>query len=113
MSIRSQLKDFSTWAGIVGWVTVIGGAINALFGLLAFIVGAIPGVVTVILGLKLLGAKKHAMNLVHSEESNDTEMFMMVKELTTYFKIQGVLIIIGVIGFALMFGLGFLSMLAM
>jgi hypothetical protein len=93
--LKQKLKQLATWTGWVGWVTVIGGVLSAIGGLFAFIVGAIPGIIALIMGLKLLSAKKHAEMVVLSAEPNETENLAMISELTGYFKIQGILIIIG------------------
>lgn len=92
-----KLRELSTWTGVVGWVTVIAGGLSALAGLFAFVIGAIPGVVSLIMGLKLLEVKKHAEMLAFSPTPNDVDNLAMITDLTTYFKIQGVLIIIGVV----------------
>lgn len=98
MNLRVQLNDLARWTGVVGWLTIIGGAISALGGLFAYIVGAIPGIITVILGIKLINARKHALNISLSIEENvDPNMNGMVRELTMYFKIQGILQIIGIV----------------
>ena len=109
MNIRQQLKEYSTWVKIIAWVTIISGGLQALGGVWLFIIGALPGVISLILGLKLLNSTKHAMNLVNSSEGDDQEMFLMIKELTTYFKIQGVLMLIGIIGFILLMAFGALG----
>ncbi|MFO7294833.1 MAG: DUF5362 family protein [Caldicoprobacter sp.] len=98
MNLRVQLNDLARWTGVVGWLTIIGGAISALGGLFAYIVGAIPGIITVILGIKLINARKHALNISLSIEENvDPNMNGMVRELAMYFKIQGILQIIGIV----------------
>lgn len=109
MNIRQQLQEYSRWAKIVSWVTIIGGGLQALGGVWLFIIGALPGVLTVILGLKLLNSTKHATNLVNSPDGDDQEMLLMIKELTTYFKIQGILVIIAIVFVVLAFGLGILG----
>ncbi|MCG0275536.1 MAG: DUF5362 domain-containing protein [Thermosediminibacteraceae bacterium] len=97
MDLIRKLEEFSTWAGIVGWVTVISGAIEAIFGLFVFIIGALPGVISLIMGIKLLGARDRARNIVLSQGYDEQQMVLLMQEMTTYFKIQGILIIIGVV----------------
>ncbi|WP_170240303.1 DUF5362 family protein [Thermosediminibacter litoriperuensis] len=104
-----KLEEFSTWAAIVGWVTVISGAIEAILGLFAFIIGALPGVITLIMGIKLLGARDRAKNIVLSQDYDEHQMVLLIQEMTSYFKIQGILIIIGVILFVLLGVTGFIA----
>jgi len=114
---RERLGQLSSWMGFVGIITIIMGALSALSGVFAFVVGAIPGIIVIILGVKLRGAKKSADSLI-SEGVSDTywsNFNMLVGNLNTYFKIQGILIIIslvfmvlGVI-FAFLFGFAFMQ----
>ncbi|ADL06872.1 DUF5362 family protein [Thermosediminibacter oceani] len=95
MNLKQKLDELCTWVGIVGWVTTIAGAIEAIIGLFAYVIGALPGVITLILGIKLLGARKYAKSIALSQEYNEQDMVLLIKELTAYFKIQGLFIIIG------------------
>ncbi|MFZ5353230.1 MAG: DUF5362 family protein [Bacillota bacterium] len=94
---QENLKSFSTWTGFVGIITIIGGALSALVGVFALIVGAVPGIVTIFLGIKLLKAKKSANELINitDTEQYNQNLNALVNEVTTYFKIQGILVIIG------------------
>jgi len=68
-----------------------------LAGLFAYIVGAIPGIITLILGIKLTNAMGHALNIsLTLEKSADSNMINMVRELAVYFKIQGIMQLIGI-----------------
>lgn len=97
MNLRNELNKLARWTGVVGWLTIIGGAISALMGLFVYVVGAIPGIITVILGVKLVNARKYALDtLLSIEENVDSNMNGMVRELATYFKIQGILQIVGI-----------------
>lgn len=92
---RGQLQQMSKWAGFLGIMTIISGTISALSGLLFFIVGAIPGVITIILGLKLRAAKRYADELLAAPTEDETRINLLFMNLNTYFKIQGILIIVG------------------
>lgn len=96
-NLKEQLQKLSTWTGILGWITIISGIISTIVGLFLFIIGAIPGIITIVLGAKLISARKHANTLVISETLDDSEMLALISNLTTYFEIQGLLIIIGII----------------
>lgn len=108
---KQQLNDMSRWAGFVGIMTIIGGVIGCLS-----IAGIIPGVISIILGLKLRSAKKYADELVVNPDqaAQFGKLNLLLSDLSGYFKIQGILIIIGlslaVIGIILAVALGsFLS----
>ncbi len=95
----NRLKQMSSWMGFVGIILIIMGALQAIGGVFALVIGAIPGILVIILGVKLRGAKKYADNLV-AEGVNDnywTNFNMLVGNLNTFFKIQGILIIIGLV----------------
>lgn len=107
MVSRENLRQLSKWAGFVGIITIIGGVISAILGLFSFIIGAIPGIISIVLGVKLRNAKKYADELIMSNvENQDSQMNQIFINLITYFKIQGVLIIIGfiLIGVGLLLG---------
>ena len=106
---REQLSQLSKWAGFVGIMTIISGALSAFFGLFAFIIGAIPGIIAIILGVKLRNTKKYADELLATGSENvdqdNSKINMLFMNLNTYFKIQGILIIISLV----MLGIGLLS----
>lgn len=114
---RVKLQQLSSWMGFVGIITIIGGALSALAGVFAFVIGAVPGIIAIVLGLKLRNAKQYADVLLMEEagEGYSANFNMFVDNLNTYFKIQGILIIIslalGLIGilFALFAGFAFYS----
>jgi hypothetical protein len=88
---REKLQQLSTWMGFVGIITIIGGILTAIT-----IVGLIPGVITTILGVKLRNAKQYAdvMLAEHEGETYSGSFNLFVDNLNTYFKIQGILIIL-------------------
>jgi len=110
---KENLAELSRWAGLIAIVTIITGSLSAIMGLFALGIGAIPGVIAVFLGLKLRNVKNHADRFLREEEEGKTqeEIDLLIKNLVTYFKIQGILIIIalGVVGFS--FISGFLGLL--
>lgn len=111
MSIMSELKQFTKWTGFIAVFTIIFGALQAVGGLFAFIIGALPGVLMIILGIKLLKAKRQADEMLEYDVIDEDRMKALFNNLNIYFKIQGVLIIISliftVIGLIAMFTLGF------
>lgn len=85
--------------GFVGIITIIGGALSAIAGLFAFVIGAIPGIIAIVLGVKLRQAKQFAdAMLAESYSDSYSENFnLFVANLELYFKIQGILIIISLV----------------
>lgn len=90
---REHLKQLSKWAGFVGIMNIIFGTLSAIGGLFAFIIGAIPGIITIVLGVKLRNAKKYADEILASDQ-DDGKINMVITSLNSYFMIQGILLII-------------------
>lgn len=91
-----HLKELAFWSKFVGWCFLITGIISALIGLFALIIGAIPGVITSVMGWKLIKASSHAEKLSHSENDEVTfEAFL--QNYLTFFKIQGILFMISIV----------------
>ncbi|HHT65234.1 MAG TPA: DUF5362 domain-containing protein [Clostridiales bacterium] len=91
---KQQLVDVGRWSGFVGIITLISGILSCIT-----IVGIIPGVVAIILGLKLRNVKRFAEEAASSldEMSQTSRLNLMLSDLSGYFKIQGILIIIGLV----------------
>lgn len=97
MYLQETLKKFSFWTKFIGYVTVISGAISAFFGLFSFVIGAIPGIITIIMGIKLINAAKNAEELIHDPNLEDGQMEELIENMKTYFKIQGILMIVALL----------------
>ncbi len=93
---RAKMQQLSAWMGFVGIITIIGGVLSALAGVFAFVVGAIPGIIAIVLGVKLRSAKQYADALLMEQavEGYSGNFNLFVDNLNIYFKIQGILIII-------------------
>lgn len=91
---KQQLNDMSKWAGFVGIMTIISGVLACIS-----IAGIIPGVISIILGLKLRSAKKYADELAvdPDQTTQSGKLNLLLADLSGYFKIQGILIIIGLV----------------
>jgi len=89
-----QMRQLSGWMGFVGIITIIGGVLS-----LITVVGIIPGIIAIILGVKLRTARQYADSML--VEAGDYEFpgsfGLFVANLNTYFKIQGILIIISLV----------------
>lgn len=90
---REYLQQLSKWAGLVGILNIIFGAFSAICGVFAFIIGAIPGIIMIVLGVKLRNAKKYADEMLAGEE-NEGKINLVLMNLNSYFMIQGILLII-------------------
>ncbi len=95
---RENLQDLIRWTNIVGIFTIVGGALQAIPGLFAFGIGAVPGLISIYLGTRLLKARDRAKDLLVADVSDAEVLNEFVASLTSYFKVQGVLIILGIIG---------------
>ncbi|MGI6364673.1 MAG: DUF5362 family protein [Bacillota bacterium] len=90
---RENLGKLGKWAGFVGVMTLIGGVMQILS-----IVGIISGILFIILGVKLLGAKSSAKAIAaYGGEMPTDQLNKMVNDLRVYFQINGILIIIGLV----------------
>lgn len=96
---KETLSKFITWTNVVGIFSIVIGAISALGGIFALLVGAIPGIIMIIMGVKLLNAKKAAQELLNIEDQEAAAQLFnqLMAEVTTYFKIQGILYIVSVV----------------
>lgn len=108
---KDQLEILQKWTGIVGIILIVSGVINTITGFFFFLVGAIPGIISIILGLKLRGVKKHIKDYLYTQ--SDYPLNLLFTDLTSYFKIQGVFTIVMIIASLLLGVFGVLAGLAM
>ncbi len=109
---RENLEAFCRWTGLIGIFTIIAGATGAVLGLFALIIGAIPGIIAVLMGLKLRRTQAHAQRLLYGSGQRDQEeLNHMIISLISYFKIQGMLLIIILAVIIISFITGFLGFL--
>lgn len=96
--MNENVKLLGKYAGIFGIFTIIAGSVAAIAGLFLFIVGAIPGVIQIVLGAKLLKVKKYAkeFNSLGLDNSSDQINNIMML-LGTYFEVQVVCVVVGLI----------------
>lgn len=107
---EKKLSDMKTWAGILGILMIISGVLSAIFGIFFFIVGAIPGIITIVLGLKLRDVQRYAEEILHS--GDQAALNPLIGSLGSFFKIQGVLIIVIFVFILLVFLLALLGSFA-
>lgn len=105
MQLLEQLRK---WSNFVGIMTIISGAFTCLSAIFSFGLTLIPGIITIILGVKLINAKKSIELFIRG---NSQEINGIFENLGSYFKIQGILIIVSfvfvVIGIIGSLALGF------
>ncbi|MFT8317652.1 MAG: DUF5362 family protein [Sporolactobacillus sp.] len=90
------LATFSTiasWGKFSGIMMIIFGAISAVTGLFAFIVGAAPGVLEVFLGVYLLRSSEAAADLKSGRDPNGQEL--VLDYYAKFLKMFGIILIIG------------------
>jgi hypothetical protein len=113
---QENIQGFIKWSNIVGILSIVFGALAALGGIVAFLVGAIPGVLMIIAGIKLLNAKKAAQELVGIEDQAlfSERLNQLITESTAFFKFQGIyyiasiiMTIIGIIAYIAFFAIMF------
>ncbi|MFY4774510.1 DUF5362 family protein [Metabacillus sp. RGM 3146] len=89
-----SISKISYWGRLTGWFMAIAGGLCALTGLFAFVIGAIPGVLELIIGIFLIKAANKAGDL--KLEQTDQNFGEFVSNLAVYFKIQGILLLVGI-----------------
>ncbi len=101
---RNNIRSMGKWAGFLGIMSIIGGVICCIscFGL-------IQGIFQIILGMKLRNAQKYAEQLALFQDpaGEAGRLNGLFTELESYFKINGILMIItlilGVLSFLMFF----------
>lgn len=108
MYSTDSFRKLGTWAGFMGVMSIIGGILQ-----LITIVGIIPGIIMIIMGSKLLGAKSSAKAIAaFNGEMPAGQLNKMVDDLRSYFQITGIITIIAFSISALLIIAGILGMFA-
>ncbi|WP_048601994.1 DUF5362 family protein [Rubeoparvulum massiliense] len=99
--ISESMKKVAFWGRIVGYILVFSGILHAVTGLFSYIIGAIPGIIEIVLGYYLLKIADEASQFDWEtlELSTESIMFLFMK----YLRLKAVLMIIGIFFFALSF----------
>jgi NADH:ubiquinone oxidoreductase subunit 4 (subunit M) len=79
-------RPLTGWASFIGVLSIIQGIMATLT-----IIGALIGIPIIIAGAKLLSAVKTSRTLV---QSGDATAIQTVKNLNTYFKVMGIIIVV-------------------
>lgn len=93
---RVILRQLSAWMGFVGTMTIISGVVSVLTSVFTFALAAIPGVITIILGLRLRAARSCVDEIIATNDGGDIiiPVNILADNLNSYFRIQGILIIL-------------------
>jgi hypothetical protein len=96
---QENIQSFIKWTNIVAILSIIFGSLAALGGIFAFVVGAAPGVLMIIAGVKLLKAKRTAQELVGIEDPVlfSERLNQLIADSTAFFKFQGIYFIVSFI----------------
>ncbi len=91
---RSLLETLNKWSGFVGIMTIITGALTCLGAIGTFGISLIPGIIQIILGVKLRNAKTSIGRYLSGDAGEINGIF---ENLGAYMKLQGILIIVGLV----------------
>lgn len=91
---KEFLKKTSKWLKIVAILTIISGVLACLGAFTTFGLSLIPGIINIILGVKLNNAKKAIDNYLRGDFNSINEVFDNIGQ---YFKIQGIFMIAGIV----------------
>ncbi len=93
---RETLSKLASWSGFCGVMFIILGVLGAIGGLFAFIIGAIPGILMVMMGVKLLNAKNKVNLMLVQAAGVDTSASLnsLFADLKSFFLFQGILFIL-------------------
>ncbi|MCD7032686.1 DUF5362 domain-containing protein [Metabacillus sp. GX 13764] len=93
------VSKISAWGKLTGWFMAVTGGLSALTGIFAFVIGAVPGILELIIGIFLIKAAGKAGDLKLDQSENNLSEFL--SNLAVYFKIQGILLLVGLVIFLL------------
>lgn len=88
---KTILETLSKWAGFVGIMTIISGALTCLSAIFTLGISLIPGIITIILGVKLRNTKTSVDKYLTGDAMEVNGIF---ESMGSYLKIQGILIIV-------------------
>lgn len=88
---KALLDKLSKWSGFVGIMLIIFGAIICLGAFTSFGLSLIPGIITILLGVKLRNVKTSIDMYIRG---NSQEINGIFEHLGSFFQMSGILIII-------------------
>lgn len=99
-----KMKELAFWSKFLGWTTLIMGILNAVTGVFAFVIGAVPGLIMVYMGWKLIQASKNSEELYKMGQNQQT-LNELLNNYYQFFKVQGILMILVIIFMLIYFAL--------
>lgn len=93
MLSRDIYRRLGTWANVMGIFNIVTGVLGIIT-----LVGIIPGIINLILGLKLTATKRSIDGLLAQTEGEDSSIQLneMADNLGTFFMINAIMMLIGV-----------------
>lgn len=93
---RETLSKLASWSGFCGVLFIIIGVLGAIGGLFAFIIGAVPGIIMIMMGVKLLNTKNKVNLMLMQAAGVDTSASLnaVFSDLKSFFQFQGILFIL-------------------
>lgn len=91
---RSLLENISKWSGFLGIITIISGALSCLGAIGTLGISLIPGIIQIILGVKLRNTKTSVNRYLAGDGREINGIF---ENLGSYLKLQGILIIVSLV----------------
>ncbi|WEG14747.1 DUF5362 family protein [Pullulanibacillus sp. KACC 23026] len=98
---EKRMKRIAFWGRFMGILTMIVGCLSAIGGLFCFVVGAIPGIMSVITGYFIYKSGSEAALYLRTKEEGRIEGIL--DYYSKYLFLQGLLVIIAVVLFIIMF----------
>ncbi|MRX74436.1 hypothetical protein GJU40_20195 [Bacillus lacus] len=95
MQMQESLRNISKWGAFLGYLFIILGGLYALVGLFLFIVGAIPGIISIFLGIYILRSARQAKDLLQEYEEKALAELML--NYAKFLRLLGILMAIGLI----------------
>lgn len=89
--MKKHLKALAKWSYVLGVIGMLFGAFIALLGVPLFYIGAVPGLLIVIVNIRLLQASRSAKRLNYNLRmmKNDEDIYDdTMKKFSSYFRIQ-------------------------
>lgn len=95
VNIRKDiLEEMAKWSGFLGICNIVFGALACLGAIVTFGFSLIPGIIQIIMGVKLNNAKKSANAFIYGDYEEINNCF---ENLKTYLKINSILIIVSLV----------------
>lgn len=98
---EQTMRRISLWGKVLGILMMITGVLSALGGIFAFVVGAIPGLVTAFMGYLLFKTGKDAGAFL--ESNSEEALGSLLDNYAKYLLINGILLIVSFVVILLLF----------